>query len=104
MAREVIIRKATVQRRWGVPILSVAVALSFSALYELIEWWVVLIFYSSEGAKWLGLQGDPWDAQWDMSMALAGSIAAVTALAGLHNWSIRRREHDCEPLRHAETS
>lgn len=104
MAREVILRKTTVQRRWGVPFLSVSVALSFSAFYELIEWWVVLLFYSAEGARWLGLQGDSWDAQWDMSMALAGSLAAVIPLAGFHDWSIRRREHDCDPSRQAEMS
>ena len=60
------------------------------------EWWVVLLFYSTEGAKWLGLQGDQWDAHWDMSMALAGSITAVIPFAGIHDWSIRRRQRLCE--------
>jgi putative membrane protein len=96
MAREVILRKASVGRRWGLPILSISFALSFSALYELVEWWVVLLFYAQEGAEWLGLQGDQWDAHWDMSMALAGSMTAAFALAGLHNWSVRRRQQQCE--------
>ena len=76
--------------------MSISFALSFSALYELVEWWVVLLFYAQEGAEWLGLQGDEWDAHWDMSMALAGSMTAAFALAGLHNWSVRRWQQQCE--------
>jgi putative membrane protein len=96
MTREVLIRKTTIGRYWGVPILSVAFSLSFSALYELLEWWVVMVFYPDEGARWLGLQGDQWDAQWDMSMALVGSVTAVLPFAGLHDWSIRHRQEQCE--------
>jgi putative membrane protein len=97
MAREVILRKTDVGRTWGVRVLSVALALSFSALYELVEWWIVLLFYPQEGAAWLGLQGDPWDAQWDMSLALAGSLIAVLPLARLHDASIRRRLEQSAP-------
>lgn len=91
MAREVLFRKTKVGRRWGLPILSVSFSLAFSAFYELLEWWVVIVFYPDAGPEWLGLQGDPWDAHWDMSMALAGAMVAVLLLPRLHNRSINDR-------------
>jgi putative membrane protein len=64
--------------------LSVCVALAFSAFYELIEWWVALI--AGQGAEdFLGTQGDPWDTQSDMLMALLGAMLSVTGLAGLQD-------------------
>jgi putative membrane protein len=51
--------------------LSVCVALAISALYELIEWWAALAL--GQGAdEFLGTQGDPWDTQSDMFLALVG--------------------------------
>ena len=90
LAREVLARRTTLGKRCGLPVLSVAFALAFSALYELVEWWTVLAFYPDAGPEWLGMQGDPWDAQQDMLMALWGSLATVTLLAPLHDRSIRR--------------
>jgi len=90
MTREVLLRQTTLGKRLGVPLLTVAFALAFSSLYELVEWWVVLLFYPAHGPEWLGMQGDPWDAQRDMLMALLGAIVATSLLAPLHNRSIRR--------------
>ncbi|MFM1872009.1 MAG: hypothetical protein RL398_1431, partial [Planctomycetota bacterium] len=64
--------------------------LAFSAAYELLEMWVVLLFYPDAGPEWLGMQGDPWDAQWDMTMALAGAMLAQLLLAPLHRNSMAR--------------
>jgi putative membrane protein len=55
----------------------VACALAFSAFYEILEMAMVLVFYPAAGPEWLGSQGDPFDAQWDMVMALAGAVLAV---------------------------
>ena len=61
-----------------------ATCLGFSALYELFEWWTALI--SAEAAEsFLGTQGDHWDTQWDMFLALCGAIAAQLLLARLHD-------------------
>ena len=60
--------------------LAVCVALAFSAFYELIEWWVALL--AGQGAvDFLGTQGDPWDTQSDMLMALLGALLSVSLLA-----------------------
>jgi putative membrane protein len=55
-------------------ILPAEITLSFSGMYELIEWSVADIFFPAQGAAYLGSQGDPWDAQKDMFLAFSGSI------------------------------
>lgn len=96
MTREVLRRRTTLGRKLGVPLLTVTFALAFSSFYELVEWWTVLLFYPESGPEWLGLQGDPWDAQWDMLMALLGAIAAVTVMAPLHERSLQRLQSPSE--------
>lgn len=70
--------------------LTTGCCLAFSAAYELLEMWVVLLFYPDAGPEWLGMQGDPWDAQWDMTMALSGAVLAQLLLRRLHDRSIAR--------------
>jgi putative membrane protein len=48
--------------------------LAASSLFELLEVWVVYLIAPQAGDLFLGLQGDPWDAQHDMQIALLGSI------------------------------
>ncbi len=64
--------------------------IAFSASYELLEMAVVLVFYPGAGPEWLGTQGDPWDAQWDMTMALSGAVLAQLLLRRLHDRSMAR--------------
>ena len=61
---------------------------STSALYELVEWVAALIFGAELGNQYLGTQGDIWDAQADISLALGGCVA-VYLIDWLVNW--RRR-------------
>jgi putative membrane protein len=96
MTREVLRRRTTLGRKLGVPLLTVTFALAFSSFYELVEWWTVLLFYPGSGPEWLGMQGDPWDAQRDMLMALLGAIAAVTFMVPLHERSLRRLQSPSE--------
>ncbi len=64
--------------------LSVCVALAVSACYELIEWAAALAL--GQGAdEFLGTQGDPWDTQSDMFLALVGAITALAVLSRLHD-------------------
>ncbi len=71
--------------------------LAFSACYELLEMAVVLVFYPSAGPEWLGMQGDPWDAQWDMTMALSGALLAQVLLARPLDRAIARAEDKLAP-------
>jgi putative membrane protein len=62
---------------WVCLVLPCEITLSFSGMYELIEWLVADIFFPAEGIAYLGSQGDIWDAQKDMSIAFIGSILAI---------------------------
>lgn len=74
-AREIFLARTNV-RGVLLGIVVSSVCLAFSASYEILETLVVIVFYPNEGPEWLGMQGDPWDAQWDMTMALSGSVLA----------------------------
>ena len=91
IAREVIIRFGILARRNWLPFLVVSICLAISALYELVEWWTALL---SGGAAndFLGSQGDVWDTQSDMCVALVGATCAVIFLSAVHNRAIRKIE------------
>lgn len=88
--RELLVRRTPLRSGSLVTALVTACCLAFSAAYELLEMWVVLLFYPGAGPEWLGMQGDPWDAQWDMTMALCGAVTAQLALVRLHDRAIAR--------------
>lgn len=90
-AREVLLRRTPLRRGAVLTILVVAVPLAFSALYEIVEWLWIAVFYPSGGLEWLGVQGDVFDTQADMLMALLGASSSLL-LARLHDRSIRAVE------------
>lgn len=55
----------------------IEMVLGFSAVYELMEWWVAIVFGGDLGIAYLGTQGDVWDAQKDMALAGLGSMIAM---------------------------
>jgi putative membrane protein len=84
VAREILLRNAVLPRGRWLFFLVTCVCLAISATYEFIEWWVALA--SSEAADaFLGTQGDVWDTQWDMFLALVGAILAQALLARIHD-------------------
>ena len=84
LVREILARASPLAGSRWLPVLTVSACLAFSAFYELIEWWGALIFGDSASA-FLGTQGDPWDTQWDMFLALTGAFVALTWLSRLHD-------------------
>ncbi len=87
LVREILVRLSPVRGGRWLFFLVVCVCLAFSAFYELIEWWAALIGGDS-AASFLGTQGDMWDTQWDMFLALVGSISAQVLLARAHDRSL----------------
>ncbi|HEY6528711.1 MAG TPA: DUF2238 domain-containing protein [Cellvibrionaceae bacterium] len=88
IAREILVRKNVVNIKKWLNFIVITICLSFSALYELIEWLVALL--SGEGADaFLGTQGYVWDTQTDMFMALVGSVVAVLTLSKLHDKQLK---------------
>ncbi|MCB1734659.1 MAG: DUF2238 domain-containing protein [Gammaproteobacteria bacterium] len=89
LAREILIRQGVVSTPGWRNFLIVSICLAFSAFYELIEWWVALV--SGEAAEaFLGTQGDIWDTQSDMGMALVGAISALMLLGTFHDRQLDR--------------
>lgn len=84
VAREILIRGGHVVGRRMTGFLCICVALAISASYELIEWAAALGM--GQGAdEFLGTQGDVWDTQSDMFMALIGSSTAIALLSPWHD-------------------
>ena len=79
IAREVLLRRSPLERGKWLFFLVTCVCVAISASYELIEWLAALLGGSSADA-FLGTQGDVWDTQWDMFMALVGALSALVLL------------------------
>ena len=62
------------------------ITLSFSAMYELLEWLVADIFFPSEGDAYLGTQGDIWDSQKDMGIAFVGAITGMVLISTIKRY------------------
>jgi len=91
IARELFIRGGYVSGKKMTVFLSICVVMFISSCYELIEWAAALSL--GQGAdQFLGTQGDPWDTQSDMFMALLGSILALVTLSRVQDGQIRQLE------------
>jgi putative membrane protein len=55
--------------------------LSFSSGYEILESWAAQVVEPGVGVAFVGAQGDVWDGQKDMSLALAGAVVAMLCTA-----------------------
>ncbi|MBX3712328.1 MAG: DUF2238 domain-containing protein [Lysobacter sp.] len=84
LARELLLRCTPLRRGGWLVYLVLAACLSFSALFELIEWWAALI-YGADADAFLATQGDQWDTQWDMFLCLAGAIVSLLLWSRLHD-------------------
>ncbi len=93
LAREVLLRRSPLKRGKWLGFLVVCVCLALSATYELIEWLAAVLGGSAADA-FLGTQGDVWDTQWDMFMALIGATSALLLLSRVHDRQLARVERN----------
>ncbi len=84
IAREILIRNCVVRTGAWLFFVVCCICLSISACYEFIEWWVAAVS-GGTAEDFLGTQGDIWDTQWDMLLALMGAISAQILLRDLHD-------------------
>jgi putative membrane protein len=89
VGREILIRKTPLRSGGWLFFLVCCVCLAISACYEFIEWGAAVAGGSAADA-FLGTQGDVWDTQWDMLMALIGAIVAQLTLAQMHDRQLER--------------
>jgi putative membrane protein len=84
LVRELLLRTSPLRPGRWLFVLVTAVCLAISACYEFVEWWTALLGGQSAEA-FLGTQGDVWDTQWDMFIALIGAITAQLVLSAVHD-------------------
>ncbi|TKR30170.1 DUF2238 domain-containing protein [Luteimonas gilva] len=84
LARELLLRLTPLRRGGWLVYLVLAACLSFSAFFELIEWWAALAF-GADADAFLATQGDQWDTQWDMFLCLMGAIVSLLVWSRLHD-------------------
>ena len=61
-----------------------------SVIYELIEFAAAIAFGGDLGQAYLGTQGDVWDSQKDMALALAGATLTLVLLAARGRLPVRK--------------
>jgi putative membrane protein len=74
--RELLRRAAGARPGWA-EVLAVVTVAGFSGFYESLEAITAIIVSPELGDAYLGTQGDPWDAQKDGALALAGAAIAM---------------------------
>jgi putative membrane protein len=87
ISREALLRRKVLCRGGWLFFIVVSICMAISASYELIEW-AAAIFTGTKADAFLGSQGDVWDTQWDMAMALLGAMMALLTLAKPHDRSM----------------
>ena len=88
--KEVLLRVTPLRRGGWFTFIVLSVVLAIAAFYEFIEWWSTYVFASDVGQAFLGSQGDPWDAQWDMFLGLVGGATGLIVLGRVHDRSMER--------------
>ena len=73
---ELVIRTSTL-RGWVAHFSPVALILAACAAIEVMESLVAEIVSPGTGPAWLGAQGDEWDMQFDLAVALLGALAVM---------------------------
>ena len=92
--RELLLVTTPLRRGKWLFTLCTCVALAISAAYELFEWRYAVTFGGQRATDFLGSQGDPWDAQEDMFMALLGAIASQLLLGGWQDRQLHSQTTD----------
>ena len=87
--REVLVRAMAVTGKWWRELFVFALAMAFSALFEIIEFLSVLSFGAASNA-YLGSQGDIWDAQWDMVYCGLGALVCIVFFSKWHCRMIKK--------------
>lgn len=94
--REIAVRRLRVKPLWAF-LLPLFATLAMSSSYEIVEAWVARIVSPELGTAYLGTQGDEWDAQKDMSLALFGGLVGLTLAEAYRRWSGREAWVAFEP-------
>jgi putative membrane protein len=84
ITREILLRTSPLKPGKWLFFLTTCVCLAISAFYEMIEWWVA-VGSGDNAVAFLATQGDVWDTQWDMFLALCGALSSQLLLGRWHD-------------------
>ena len=84
IAREILLRRSPLRPGKWLFFLVTCVCLAISAFYEMLEWWVAEAS-GDQAVAFLATQGDVWDTQWDMFLALMGAVSSQLLLGRWHD-------------------
>jgi putative membrane protein len=84
VAREILVRRFALAPGRLLSFVVLCVCLAISAFYEMIEWWAALVM-GQDAEAFLGTQGDQWDTQWDMFLALVGAGVSLLLFSRWHD-------------------
>lgn len=87
--RELLLRSSPLKSGKWLFTLVLFSCLGISALYELIEWLAAALTGEAADA-FLGTQGDSWDTQKDMLLAMIGAAGSQFLLSKFHNAQIKK--------------
>ncbi|CAM3854569.1 DUF2238 domain-containing protein [Mesobacillus thioparans] len=89
---EILLRKTALTKSKTTNFIALCITLAIGAFYEIIEWASAKIGKEGKVTKdFLGMQGDIWDAQWDMALLLVGSILSLFIIKLLYKELERSR-------------
>ncbi|MFJ7951086.1 DUF2238 domain-containing protein [Lysinibacillus sp. NPDC096418] len=84
--RELLLAFTTLTKGAWLSGITISIVLAIAALYEIIEWLSTKISKGGKTSKdFLGMQGDRWDAQWDMSLAFVGAVLTLIIFSKIHD-------------------
>jgi putative membrane protein len=85
--REILARLRIAPNAAWLTVLTIALTLALSAGYELVEWSAAMLL-GPRADGFIAAQGDPWDAQTDMALALAGAATLILFLGAAQDRQI----------------
>ena len=88
--REIGVRVLGLRSGWSYAVPGL-VMLGLSGGYEIAEYWAARVVDPELGTAFLGTQGDDWDSQKDMRLALAGAVLSLALSAVVGAGSVRER-------------
>ena len=87
--REQVMRAGAFRAAWA-SLIAIMIIASLSAVYEIAEWIAADLAAPDDAMAFLATQGDPFDSQKDMAMAIAGASIALLVVEVGAAW--RRRD------------
>jgi putative membrane protein len=88
--REVLLRRTKLVRGPRTFVIVCLVSLAGAAVYEIVEWWIA-VAARRDAEEFLAMQGDEWDTQWDMFLALVASMLAQLLLSRVQDRQMAAR-------------